>query len=276
MWEPSRNSFGLATTTSSKQRSLADFVTSVDRAPPAAAGSAADPAAAAKDEAGPAPVATALGSPSDAAAPLTPAGGPGTDIGVAGGGVGDSAAVHQSPTVIGTPFWGGSGGTDPGTAASGSAVDAMLQRKRSRELASDFGESTPMVIDGDDDAGGGGGEPIAADGATDGATDGERAAKAARLDPGDDEDGILDAEEDLSCDHRAACHCSAGFASFVSKRSGLARSQRERGPPARRTAKRTSYVCLVRGCIKYKLEMGNFPALKIHYKHKHPRREAPV
>ena len=269
MWEPSRNSFGLATTTSSKQRSLADFVTSVDRAPPAAADSAAEPAAA-KEEAGPAPAATALGPASDAAAPMTTAAGPGTDTRVAGA-TGDSAAEPQSPTVMGTPFLGGSGGTDPGTAASGSAVDAMLQRKRSRELASDFDESTPMVMDGDEDEGGSG-ETIAADRAA----DGERAAKTARLDPGDNEDGILDAEEDLSCDHRTACHCSAGFASFVSKRSGLVRSQRERGPPARRTAKRTSYVCLVRGCIKYKLEMGNFPALKIHYKHKHPRREAPA
>ena len=120
--------------------------------------------------------------------------------------------------------------------------------------------------------------------AADAATDDERAAKTARLAPGANDDGILDAEEDDSCDHRAACHCSAGFASFVSKRSGSgsgmgsgsARSQRENGRPARRTGKRTSYVCLVRGCIKYKLEMGNYPALKVHYKHKHPRREAPT
>jgi len=128
MWEPSRNSFGLATTTSSKQSSLSDFVKSVDRAAP----DTADTAAA--EEAGSVPVATA-------------------ETGFGGGGAaGDSAAEPQSPTMIGTPLLGGSGGTDPGTARSGSvadpsdAVDAMISRKRSREeLASGLGESTPMI-----------------------------------------------------------------------------------------------------------------------------------
>ena len=137
MWEPSRNSFGLATTTSSKQSSLSDFVKSVDRAAP----DTADTAAA--EEAGSVPVATAV--PQTAAAPA--------ETGFGGGGAaGDSAAELQSPTMIGTPLLGGSGGTDPGTARSGSvadpsdAVDAMISRKRSREeLASGLGESTPMI-----------------------------------------------------------------------------------------------------------------------------------
>lgn len=43
----------------------------------------------------------------------------------------------------------------------------------------------------------------------------------------------------------------------------------EGGP---RTIQVRSYACTVRGCVKYRIDMGNFSALKTHYKSKHPRR----
>lgn len=42
----------------------------------------------------------------------------------------------------------------------------------------------------------------------------------------------------------------------------------------RRSIKMRSFACSVRGCVKYRIDMGNLNALKAHYKAKHPRRIA--
>lgn len=89
----------------------------------------------------------------------------------------------------------------------------------------------------------------------------EPQAKFAKL----DNIGLLDED----CDH-ISCHCAMGFKSFSMAAKTFNNQKSGVG-----VAKRTTYICAVRGCTKYQIDLGNLAALKQHYKKKHPRRESP-